>query len=318
MVTSLTKHQLFRDYLGIDEEVDLLLPNGYRRLIGQNKNYYFFETKVSSHTLYSHKLYPYLKALDSYNQFREGKIQRFLAQSIGLIGKVPVGLTITTVSPDADPESTTVDGQVRRSGVNETFATIRAGAGNAAFPSETSSTAGQLAASTTSNQYGTLSRFVCLFDTSSIPDTDVISSATLSLYGRNVVDGFGGSQAVGIVTSTPASNTNIVTGDYANFGTTRQASDIDLGSWVTSAYNDFPLNATGLASISKTGITKFGARISGDIDNSAPTWGSSENAQGGTYAKDNGSLFPSLAITHAVPKSGTNPMFFSTGGQTLG
>ncbi|MCL4419961.1 hypothetical protein M1146_07780 [Patescibacteria group bacterium] len=40
----------------------------------------------------------------------------------------------------------------------------------------------------------------------------------------------------------------------------------------SNAYNNWTLNASGIAAISKTGITKFAVRLSGDIDNSAPTY----------------------------------------------
>ena len=72
-----------------------------------------------------------------------------------------------------------------------------------------------------------------------------------------------------LVSSAPASNTAIVIADYAiaNWGSVRFATDILLTTFsATSAYHDFALNSSGIANISKTGISKFGIRASSDID----------------------------------------------------
>ena len=182
-----------------------------------------------------------------------------------------------TVYPDANPETTSVDGIVYRTGANETFSTIRAGAGTLANDSTTGlyQTAVSLFATATTNQYEQLSRSIFLFDTSSLTSGAAISAATLSLWIRSKNNSLGMTSAhagMAIVGSTPASNTALVAADYGNLGTTRYATDIAYDSVTIGAYNDFTLNATGLTNISKTSVTKFGARFAVDVDNGSPAW----------------------------------------------
>ena len=115
-------------------------------------------------------------------------------------------------------------------------------------------------------------RVITLFDTSAIPDTDTIDSATLSLYlGTDKLDQLSTGGSIGIVDAAPASNTAIATGDFATMGSTLQASTVTIASVGTNAYKDFALNATGLSNISKTGISKFGVREEADRSNTEPT-----------------------------------------------
>jgi len=219
--------------------------------------------------------------------------------------KIPVMLnTITTVYPDPDPETTTVDGVPNRSSVNEIFSTIRAGAGVGSSDSiETLPT--NLTSSTTTDQYTTLQRPIMLFDTSSIPDGDVKNSAILSLFGVTKLTGVG-TPELDIVSSAPASNTAIVAGDFTTLGTTIFVS-ITNASYSVTAYNDLTLNSDGLTNITFTGVSKFGARLDWDTDNNFT----------GTWASDNASRFtfnsadepgttkdPKLAVTHGVVATG--------------
>jgi len=144
-----------------------------------------------------------------------------------------------------------------------------------------------------------------LFDTSGLPDTDNIESATLSLYvlaKQNVEDD--GNDYIRVVTTTPASNTAITTADYDQVGTTSQTNDIDLGNITTSSYNTFTLNSTGLSNIIVDGITKFGTREGHDVVNSAPTVisGGNGNQISVSTAEESGtSQDPKLIVVHAQP-----------------
>lgn len=158
-----------------------------------------------------------------------------------------------------------------------------------------------------------IERAVFLFDTSSLPDGATISSAVLSLCSTS--DGAYKNEdttSVEIVSSNPAANNNINNADYDQLGTTSFASK-NLSAWTTSdgTYNDFTLNASGIAAISKTGVTKLGARIGKDLNNSAPS-GINQlyiyfSGQSGTD-KD-----PKLVITYSVD----TPMTASKGSFTL-
>ena len=124
--------------------------------------------------------------------------------------KGSTGNTTSTFYPDPDVETTSVDGLVRRSlgEPGEGFGTIHNGAGTEAFPSGTVSGGASIRTSAGTNpNYIFFGRVVMLFDTSSIPDTDTISSATMSVASENKTATFGVASAT-VVLSNPASNTN--------------------------------------------------------------------------------------------------------------
>jgi hypothetical protein len=180
--------------------------------------------------------------------------------------------TTSTFYPDPDAESTSVDGEVFRYSLSgEAWSAIRGGDGTNADDSFW----GHLAPRISSIDVGSglwtlLGRLILLFDTSSLPDADPITAATLRFKVANWLDNF--DQKLSLVAATPASNTALVAADYAQLGSTRFATDLDLGSLTTAAYNSLPLNTTGLTAISNVGITKLGCRLSGDLDNVEPTW----------------------------------------------
>lgn len=184
-----------------------------------------------------------------------------------------------TFYPDPSSETTSVDGRTTRdsTGAGAAWNLVRGAIGNTS--NDTASTiVVRIQADTTSNQYTLMNRGIFVFDSSAITDSDTITDATVSLYSTAVSDVM--SQSVGLTNAATASNTVVDSPDYKTNETytTRYCdTDIDLGSITTSAYNAFALNATGLAAISKTGVTKFGSKMSGDIDNSEPTWSTGAN-----------------------------------------
>lgn len=206
--------------------------------------------------------------------------------------------TISTFYPNPDAESTSVDGYVWRNSVDETWSAIHDASAGTFAGDDLSALNVNLSTSGTSNQWDRMGRGFLLFDTSSITDNDVIDSATFSIDGDGGTDGF--NQSGCLVDSTPASNTSIVAGDYDQLGTTLYADCLDLGSWSTSSYNNFSLNATGLAAITTTGVTKFGWRLSSDRENSAPTWTANTDADASPHSADvaGTSVDPKLVIVH--------------------
>ena len=107
-----------------------------------------------------------------------------------------------------------------------------------------------------------IDRGALFFDTSSLPDTAVITAATLSLYGDDdmsdtnfdivVMDGF-------------LLNDPLVAGDYGDLLNQTTSGGVFNTSGFALDYNDIPLNSAGMGWISKTGMTKFGLRSSRDI-----------------------------------------------------
>lgn len=173
-----------------------------------------------------------------------------------------VGFDTLTVHPDADPETTTVDGHTGRSSVDETFSTIQAAA--ATFANDSSDNIlVRLSASSTTDQFDVLQRMIFLFDTSPVDDDFALDSATLSLFGVAVVADFGVG-TLHICSSNPASDTSLVTADHTTLGST-SFGNVSTSSYATGSYNDISLNASGIAAVTKTGISKFGARSGYDI-----------------------------------------------------
>lgn len=158
-----------------------------------------------------------------------------------------------------------------------------------------------------------VARSIVNFDTSAIPDTDTVSAATLSLWGTSKTNELNsGEDAIIITPATPAGTDNVVTadfdqvGDIASPGTGAYSSSIDLSAIATAAYNDFALNATGLAAISKTGITTMGIRILDD-DSTVPGFSSDQtNAMSIQSADFAGTgQDPQLVVTHGAAAAGT-------------
>lgn len=154
---------------------------------------------------------------------------------------------------------------------NQSFSALRSGASGNDIEGPGSAVTVYLNGDTgAANVYASLSRGYLVFDTSSIPDDASITAATVQLYVSYESDFF--AQSAGLTAATPASDSSLVGTDYAvaNFGSTRFATDLALASLSVNAYNTWTLNASGRAAISLTGKTRFGVRLSADIDNADP------------------------------------------------
>ena len=124
------------------------------------------------------------------------------------------------------------------------------------------------------SKYRRLHRGILTIDTSDLGTSD-IELAVFSIKGTAKGDPAPAiTPNMNIYSANPASNNALVGADYnkTNFGTTAYCNTaITYDNWNTSAYNDFTFNATGLAAIAKTGITKLGIRNANyDVANSAP------------------------------------------------
>lgn len=200
-----------------------------------------------------------------------------------------VGNTTTTVFSDAGG-----DGFVRNQNATSWAASRSDATGDSVFDTASS----DISAVFNASANNTIHRAFFPFDTSSITDTDVVSAATMSVYGDGAAGANVDSIDADIVGNTQASNTALTTADYDQLDTTSQGTSIAFSSWA-AGYNAFTLNATGIANVSKTGFSKYAVRGSRDTDNVAPTG----NNYISMYFSDNAGTTndPKLVVEHAAP-----------------
>jgi hypothetical protein len=231
----------------------------------------------------------------------------FIADALAAGAYVLADETTSTFYPNANVETTSVDGVIRNLADESTWASIHdATAGTQVSDSGSTGNAAMIISGPASNTWDQFIRAAFLFDTSALTSAATVTSATLAIYGTTTTGTNGlpyANPTAGIVSSSPASNTALALGDYDQFGTTDFATR--LTTWSTSAYNTFTLNAFGLAAISLTGITKTGLRVGPDIDNSPPTWQADyDMTRAARFAEESGTTRdPKLTVTYALPAS---------------
>ncbi len=219
---------------------------------------------------------------------------------------LPAEAYIVTFYPDANPENTSVDGCAGTSKWTTPYWTwdqLRNDAGTSHNDSGVTAYACYLDGEAASNRWKVMQRGIILFDTSSLPDDAIISSAILSLYGSSKAQNVSWSPSVKLYASNPDSINDLVNTDYATLGSLALSDTaISYASWNTAGYNDFLLNAYGLTAISTTGISMFGTRSNYDGDNNRPTSGSGY-AQASFYTAEQGDGYiPKLVITYTLPE----------------
>lgn len=213
--------------------------------------------------------------------------------------KLSFGFLSLTTYPDADPETTSVDGTSQY-----TAAVLWSDAHDATDGTAANSTSANpiLCRSTFAVTYA-ITRAFHLYDTSALTASASISAAVESFAASGTGLTNDDTSSINIVSSSPASNTNIVVGDFDQVGSTVFAS-MAISSWndTDGTYNDFTLDANGIANISKTGISKFGVRNSRDVANTAPT---GSNIVSCYFADQAGTATdPKLVITYTLVASG--------------
>lgn len=245
----------------------------------------------------------------SFSQLRENT-DLVIPQYLGLIHTrlLPrIYLTTTSFVPDANPETTSVDGHVLKfDAAGESLTNITSGNGTTATDDTATFKVCDLESFSDTDTYDLNARSFILFDTSSLTVNAAISSATLTVRITTNVSGseFTGA-AVGVILVNPASNTSLATTDYNSVTLTRQATDLLISGMSAGADSVWTLNATGLSNISLTSISKFGTTNNKDIDQSA-TWAYFRRDNMSCDAADNGSNKPTLAVTYTLFAPTTN------------
>ena len=157
-----------------------------------------------------------------------------------------------------------------------------------------------------------VNRAFFLFDATALDDGVSISATDFGVVphdaaGSTLTD----TMTLRIVSSTPASNTAIATGDFDQIGATVFASML-ASSYVGtgSSYNIFSLDANGIANVSKTVVSKFAAVGSMDIDNVTPTGNNQVLCRYADYAGT--STDPKILITYSTPSGPANMKSYNT------
>ncbi len=299
-----------RDLLTINQsfpKINFIRKNVISSTLDSNKRISEFRVGSKYANLIRSRWNEYKKLEQAYyQQFRLLPFVKPKVQS--LLDRIEIAATTTTVYPDPDPETTTVDGETCRDSVTEALGTIRTGNGNFARPTGNGN-CGRLRGDPGGN-YTNLCRGHFLFDTSSIADTDEITSSTFSIWITSIggAASWADTYGFGLVSTNPASNTDLVAADHQTVGSTKYASDIVQSNVNTGAYTDFAFNATGISNTSKTGITKVSTRSTPELNNSEPSPdnGTQELNPNCYYAEQTGtSNDPKLVVVHAPPATGS-------------
>ena len=235
--------------------------------------------------------------------------------------KGKVGNTTSVFYPDADPESSTVDGFVRRH-YDDNWSSIRSKLGTQYYSDEASGWVTSLQTKGTTNEWDNMGRGVFTFNTGSIPDTDTVTDATFSFYVKDVqgTSAFGG-MSLAITDHDNYQNTHVSGWDYkiSRFGD-RYASDTPITSYSGGSYHDHQFTNAGREMVDKTGITFIGTITAEELDNNEPSWQSNKYMKVNAYNADETGTTkdPKLVVEHTYirPPAPTSPTLLETEGQT--
>ena len=208
-----------------------------------------------------------------------------------------------------------VDGLVTRdiAFAGESWAAMISSAGTASDDTGTNQEVRLQCGNAAADQFKRNSRFIALFDTSSLTEAASISAADYSFVNQSKTNDLGGSPVMSLVLSSPASDNALINADYGAFTKTKQAADMAFASITSddSTYNDMALNGTGLGNISKTGITKLGMMWGYDADSTTPPWASGFELKAAIRSADNADtkIDPKLTGTFTLAAGGTGNFF---------
>lgn len=139
----------------------------------------------------------------------------------------------------------------------------------AASAAVTANTVVEIGQSKLGSDYG-ISRGGLYFDTSSIADTDVVTSAVLYVYGK--YDWSDTDFDLTIQSGMPTyPHDPMVVNDYSKAYYAGDGGSLNTSGFTTTGYNAITLNATGRGWINLTGTTKLVLRSSREIAGTAPT-----------------------------------------------
>ncbi len=288
-----------------NEKIEEIMPNaftyGKKLILTKDGLRWKQTTDFRTHEKFGKRLYYGLKPF--------WYLLHFWDWSTSIQPALNCGFDTLTVYPDAGTGNTTVDGFIMNFNNSGSLFSdlVSSSSGTSANPSGDIGNVSYIASYADTDKWLGIIRAIFLFDTSSLTSSATISSAVMSIFGNNKADNLGITPNVDIYTSSPTANNDLQVSDYSQIGTTSQTgSPISYSSWNVSSYNDFTFNATGIGNISKTGISKFGARNANyDVANNTPSWTASLNcylqARFADYTGTNND--PKLVVTYTLPSA---------------
>ncbi len=139
------------------------------------------------------------------------------------------------------------------------------------------------------------------FDTSALTTNATIVSAVLIVSGLSSNFVNNNSTSLEVVAFNPANKGTFVANDWTTVVYTALATGIPFASLNQSGYNDFTLNATGLANINKTGVSSFALITGLDLTNTGPTSSGNDNIF--DCESSDSTNKPKLVVTYSLPGS---------------
>lgn len=203
--------------------------------------------------------------------------------------------------PDRHPETSSVDGYVRRQKYG-TYDSVRNGAGTEAY--DQGAVYVNLNTTTTPYWFG-LYRAIMLFDTTAIPPGagSKITEGKVRLWCITKGNSFATAPTFVIVSSSPNTDTALIAADYGSLGVAPLSDIIAYADIPEAAYYTYTLNAAGLLAITKGGVTRLGLRMyNWDVLSTPPVYGVDKimtlhNADSDVSYKFHG---PRLEVTYTV------------------
>ncbi|MDC0910999.1 hypothetical protein OAQ45_00305 [Candidatus Marinimicrobia bacterium] len=214
-----------------------------------------------------------------------------------------------TFSPDAHPESTSVDGYIGVQSQNKSWNDLIGLSTGSASSYTTSVRMAQVRDDAIEDQWDDLYRGFMLFDTSSIGSDRIVDSASLTLY-RTITAAQDYSVSWNLYSSNPVTNTEIVGGDFDSLGSIPfMVSGESLSVADSHTSTEYALNSAGRNHIEIQGITKFGTALQEDRENAIfgdPTWVTPSHLLGGgaqyvdCTSAENPTVQPVLTVIHST------------------
>ena len=122
----------------------------------------------------------------------------------------------------------------------------------------------------TSNKFNNLNRPILIFNLAQLSASPGSGRLGLWMYHQNtaVADGV----KIGVYASSPASDNEIVAGDFDSVGSTLLSDEVAYADIVSGDLTWFNLNAAGLAAITPGAMLRLCLRIDYDVNDTTPPW----------------------------------------------